>query len=312
MNILNEIILLIFLFGLLGFFADLVVRNIKFITATLKIRLFAVGILLGIITTLPELSIGINAIPEGAASLSVGNIFGGIIVIFGFIVGASLFLNRKVDTSDNLNSLIPASIVIFFSLLLGMDGIYSISDGLMMVFSYAVLLFYLYYANYSFNKNQIVSTDKKEIIKAIFLSIIGVILIMIISRGIVNVSLDLLESLNIRKFTIGLLIFSIGTNIPEITVAITSWRRKASELSLSHLISSSFTNVLVLGVLAVIHPIEFIAGPIFYTTALFLVLILILFIYFSYSQKRLDRREGFYLLLSYLLFLVASIYLVGL
>ena len=55
-------------------------RNIKYIASALHIKLFAFGIVLGLITTLPELSVGINATIDGVAALSVGNLLSGLSV----------------------------------------------------------------------------------------------------------------------------------------------------------------------------------------------------------------------------------------
>ena len=310
MNFLNEFFFLIFLFAILGFLADQVVKNIKFITSTLKIKLFAVGIILGIITTLPELSIGINAITENVGSISIGNLLGGIIVIMGLILGVSLLLNRKIETDSNIKLLIPSAIIILLSVFLGVDGQYTFLDGLIMVISYICLVFYLYYTNYSLEKRDLIYVEKRKIIKAFFLSIVGVILIILVSDRIIDISIDILNNLNISKFVMGLVIFSIGTNLPEITIAITSWKQKASELSLSHLISSAFTNILILGTLVIIKPIKFTIGIPYYTTAFFLVVLLLSLIFFSYSEKKLDRKEGILLLGIYLSFLITTI-LVG-
>ena len=309
MGVAADSLLLILLFAILGFTADLVVRNIKYIAIALRIKLFTLGILLGIITTFPELSVGINTTVEKVASLSVGNIIGGIIVIFGLIIGVSLIFGSRVDTRGNLKSLIPAAIVILSPLFLGLDGKYLLWDGLVMVLLYVCLLLYLYRVNHSFEAPQSITLQKKKVTKAIFLLIIGIVVIMLSSHFIVEITVDLLENINIGKLFIGVIVFSIGTNLPEITVTITSWRRRASELSLSYLISSAFTNILVLGILSVIQPITFTLGPTFYSLAFFLVLILAIFIYFSYSGKNLSRKEGFVLLAAYALFLAVNIFL---
>ena len=133
MPVLIDLFKLLFLFIALGWVADLAVKNIKYIGATLKIRLFAFGILLGLATTLPELSLGINSTINQAASLSVGNILGGIIVILGLVLGASLLLNRKITTDGRWATLIPTVLFIFSPVLFGIDGQYGLTDGIIMV-----------------------------------------------------------------------------------------------------------------------------------------------------------------------------------
>lgn len=309
MTILGDSILLVFLFGILGLAADLAVRNIKYVTIALKMKLFTLGILLGIVTSLPELSVGINTTVEEVASLSVGNIMGGILVIFGLIIGTSVLFGNKIETKGNLKSLIPSALVIVSPVFLGLDGKYLFWDGLVMVFLYILLLLYLYKINHSFHGPKSITLERKKLTRAVFLSIIGVVLVMLSSHFIVKTAVDLLELTNISKLFMGVIVFAIGTNLPEITVTITSWRRKASELSLSHLVSSAFTNILVLGLLVVIQPITFALSPTFYILITFVILILALFLYSSFSRETLTRKEGLALLLIYILFLTTNILL---
>lgn len=308
MPILFSILKLLLLFFALGYSADFAVKNIKYLGVTLKIRLFAFGILLGLITSLPELSLGINATIDQAMSLSVGNLLGGVVVMLGLILGTSLILNRKINTDGRLASLIPMVLVIFSPILFGVDGKFSLIDGLAMVGLYTGLIFYLYHLNHFNNNKHIEITNSKRVGKAIILTIAGVIGVIVSSHWIIGVTLDLLNYIQISQLAVGLIIFSIGTNLPEISIAIASWRKKSLGLSLSHLLSSSFTNVLILGILATIRPIIFDIDSAFWVVALFLGIILMLFVFFYYSGKKIDRREGTILLACYILFIAVNIY----
>lgn len=303
MPILFDVLKFLLLFIALGWSANFAVKNIKYLCAVLKIRLFAFGILLGLVTSLPELSLGINATIDQAMALSVGNLLGGIIVMLGLILGASLILNRKIVTDGRLASLIPTVLVIFSLVLFGIDGKYGLFDGLAMIGLYVGLIFYLYRLNHFSNHKHIKISDSNQVGKSIILSIAGIVGILIASHWIVGITLDLLNYIQVSQLVIGLVVFSIGTNLPEISIAITSWRKKSSELSLSHLLSSSFTNVLILGALAFIRPIIFDTDSAFWIVALFLGVILALFAYFYHSNKKMDRREGAILLAVYILFI---------
>ena len=307
MSIFINLFLLLILFAGLGWMANLAVNNIKYIGAVLKIRLFAFGILLGLFTTLPELSVGINATVENAAAISVGNVLGGAIVMLGLILGVSLLLNREIATSGRLATLIPSILVIFSPVFLGLNGKYSLLDGLVMICLYVGLVFYLYRLN-QFGES--IQSDKSEgnlVFKAIIFSVFGIIGVLVASHWIVEVTQNLLDYVNISQFVVGLAVFSIGTNLPEISIALTSWRKKSSELSLSHLVSSAFTNVLILGILAFIRPINFSADVTYWITAIILGILLTLFAFFYYSDKKLDRREGIILLIIYALFVAATL-----
>ncbi len=307
MPILLDSLKLLLLFIALGWSANFAVKNIKYLGAVLKIRLFAFGILLGLITSLAELSLGINATIDSATALSVGNLLGGTIVMLGPVLGASLLLNRKIATDGRLAPLIPTVLVIFSSILFGVDGKYGFLDGIAMIGLYIGLIFYLYRLNHFNNHKHIEIIDSNRVSRAVVLAIAGITGILIASHWIIGITLDLLKHIQVSQLVIGLIFFSIGTNLPEISIAITSWRKKSSELSLSHLLSSSFTNVLVLGVLALLRPIVFDTDSAFWIVALFLGVILTLFVYFYHSGKKMDRREGMILLMIYAMFIGINI-----
>jgi len=309
MSLILNLAILFVLFIALGTAANLTVKNIRLIAVSLKMKLFSLGIILGVMTTLPELSVGINATMEDAAALSVGNIMGGVVVIIGLVLGTSLLLNRKIDTDHNMKSILPICFVILSPFLLGTDGKFGTIDGSIMVALYVGLIYYLYRLNRSpLDIGGLVVVKNKKVFKEVSLAIIGVIAIMLISHWIILVTLTLLEKLSVSKLIIGLLVFSIGTNLPEIIITFTSWRRKSSELSLSHLVSSAFTNILVLGILAILNPITFIIGPIYYVLCFFVTLIILLFLIFYRSNRSLSRLEGGFLLLVYFSFLLTNLY----
>lgn len=310
MSIFWDILILLALFAILGLAADIAVSNIRSIASALKLKLFALGIVLGLFTTLPELSVGINASIEGAESISVGNIMGGVIVVIGLIMGTSLILNKKVDTKESLKSLFPASIVIISPFLLGIDGHFTTIDGLLMIILYVLLIFYLYRLNRDSSLDEhIAVVDKGKIGKSVVFAMLGVIVVMLSSRFIVEITLDLISYLEVSKLFIGLILFSIGTNLPEISIAVTSWRKKSSALSLSHLISSAFTNILVLGMLSFFNPIDFSANPAYYLLFFFVFLMVALLYIFAKTDRSLSRKEGIVLLLVYIIFVIINIFL---
>ena len=310
MSLFFNILILIAIFAILGVSADIAVNNIRSIAKALRLKLFALGIVLGLFTTLPEFAVGINASLEGAGSISVGNIMGGVIVLIGLILGTSLILNKKVGTDNSLKTLFPACLVILSPFLLGIDGSYGFLDGLVMISLYAGLIFYLYYLNRDKNLDgQLAVIDKGKIGKSVVFAILGVILVMLASHWIVQITLGLLETIQVSKLFIGLILFAIGTNLPEITITLTAWRKKSSELSLSHLLSSVFTNIFVLGSLAVLSPINFETNLVYYVLVFFAVLIVSLLFIFAKSDRSLSRKEGGVLLLIYIIFVVINIFL---
>jgi len=308
MKILWDIISLLLLFIVLGISADFIVMNVKRIASTLKIKLFTLGILLGVITTLPELSVGINATMEKAAAISVGNILGGVIILLCLILGISLTLNGKTSTDGKIKTILPQTAILLSPILLGIDGTYSLIDGIIMIGLYAGFIFYVHKKHQEDKPENTKKPETKKIIKASFIILVGVVFLLLSSGMIVDTTLDLLSKTNISKLFIGMIVFSIGTNLPEITITITSWFKKTGELSLSHLLSSAVTNIFVLGILSTISPIVFNNTTSFITVSVFIVIALGCFVNFYKSDKKMDRKEGLLLLSIYILFLIVNIF----
>lgn len=310
LDLLLNFLLLIALFVVLGFSADIAVHNIREIAKALKLKIFVLGILLGLFTTLPEMSVGINASLEGVSALSMGNIMGGVIVLIGLILGTSLILNKKIGTEESLKTLLPASLVILSPFIFGMDGKLGVFDGISMVLLYAGLIFYLYHLNRNRRlDDQIAIIDKGKMGRDLIYAIFGVIAVMLTSNWIVEISMTLLDKIQVSELFIGLMVFSIGTNLPEITITLTAWRKKTSELSLSHLISSAFTNIFVLGSLAILSPITYETNIVYYILVIFVVIMISLLFIFAKTDKSLSRREGFALFFVYIVFVALNIWL---
>lgn len=311
MPVFINILILTFLFLVLGFTADLVVKNVKIIGKKLGLRLFALGIVLGIITSLPELAVALNATVNDVARVSAGNLLGGTIVVFGLILGGSLILNREVKTDEKIDILVAEAFCIFVPLLMGLDGSYSVLDGIMLIALYSGLLALLYKINHRRADVQIEVIGETKINRALILAIVGIIAVVATSHWITSTTVTILNQTQIKQFFIGLIIFSLGTNLPEITIALTSWRRKSAELSLSHLISSAITNLPILGLIAILKPIHLSLDVTYYSLMLFTLIILSFFVLFYKTNRNLTRFEGMVLFSVYILFLLSNFWLIS-
>lgn len=303
------IIALVILFFILSKFADLIVLNIRKIGEKLGIKIFILGIILGAMTGLPEIAIGINSIINEIEAISFGNLIGGIIVLFGLILAISIILNRKIHTEKESWPFLVTLVFLFLPLFLGLKGELNYIDGLILILGYILLIYYLYRKNRSNNWVRMGLVNRKEINLYIFLIIIGMIGLIISSELIVKTTVFILKDYNISAFIIGLIFYSIGTNLPELIIAIRSFKRKMSELSFSNLIGSAMGNVLMLGLLSFIKTIKIDVGPSYIFLTVFSLIFFSALYFFYHSERLLIRREGFILLFMYLAFLFGQIFI---
>lgn len=301
------ILFLILLFFLLSKSADLIVLNLRKTGEKLGIKIFILGIILGIMTSTPEMAIGINSTLMNVPDMSFGNLVGGTIVLLALILGISLILNRKIKTEENSWPFLATLIVLFMPLILAFKGRLNEIDGIIMIISYILIVYFLYKKNKSINWPKIEIVNSKEIIKHIFWILIGIVLLTIISDLIVKTTMFVLRNHNISPFIIGLLFYSIGTNLPELIIAIRSFKRKVEELSFSNLIGSAISNVLMLGFLSFIKPIDINIDAAYFFLIIFNISLFILIYIFYRTDQLLSRREGFVLLMMYLVFIGGQI-----
>ncbi|NCC70481.1 hypothetical protein EOM09_02775 [bacterium] len=318
------VFLIISLFYFLGKFAEILIVNVKKIAEKLNVKIFIIGIILGILTTIPELFLGINSITKGLNSISLGNLFGGNIIILSLLFGISLILNKEIKTDGDLKNIMPNLIFLLIPFLVGLKGSLTIYNGITFIFIYFLIIFYINKRTnitvdavkirdeekkniISYIKDKISFIKNKNFLNEIGLSIVSVALLIIISNIIMSLSGYILEEFNISKFFIGLIIFSLGTNLPELIIIIKSSKNNNSELSMNHLIGSAMANVFILSLLTLFSKFNININITYITTLIFLTILIILLSIFYKTNKSFSRREGFIFLFIYIIFLITQI-----
>ena len=141
----------------------------------------------------------------------------------------------------------------------------------------------------------------------ILLILVGFVLLIKGADLLVDGSSAIAKKLRISEIVIGLTIVSIGTSMPELFVSTTSAIQGAADISIGNIIGSNICNLLlILGISAVIHPVEFqkqtkwIENPMsIILTAIFLII--------SNTNQEVGRIEGIILILLFIGFLVYTI-----
>lgn len=317
-----KIIIMIILFLLLSKTAGILIDNVKNIAERFKIKTFIIGIILGFLTTIPEFFLGINAIRSGIESVSFGNLLGGIIVIFSLVFGLALVLNKNIDTDGNTKKILLNFLFIILPIAFCFKGSFNFIDGLFFLVLYFILIFY---TNNEYkvkeevkiiekNKgiiNRIKEFKDKSFLKEVVFFIFSLIGLILISNLIICIFEDILIQFNVSKFVIGLVMFSLGTNLPEIIVTIKSAIKKNSELSVNHLIGSAMTNIVVLSLLSLFTTFKVNINISFIFMFVFILINLILVIIFHRTDKSFSRKEGIILLFIYLCFLISQIFFIA-
>jgi len=274
------------------------------------LREFVVGfILVAITTSIPELFVGILSTLSKIPSISFGNIIGANIVDLTLVVGITALLGKriKIESEIEKRDVIYTFFIAILPLLLFLDHSLSRIDGIILLIAFFLYIVRLITQRKHFRKVISNHASKKLIPKEILLFIISLIILLISAKFIVQFATILASELLLPPFLIGLIIVSIGTTLPELCFNVNSILKDYSGMAMGDILGSVVANSsLVLGIVALIYPIEafflsFIIG------ALFLISTLIILIIFTKTDHEITWREGLVLLIFYVLFIISSL-----
>ena len=114
------------------------------------------------------------------------------------------------------------------------------------------------------------------------------------------------QSAGVSPVFIGMFLVGLGTTLPELSFAIKAVKCKGECLAIGNVLGTAISDAtIVVGVLALLNPFVF-PQKIVYITAMFMVAASILLLLFMRSDKTLTKKEGFLLILFYLIFMMTE------
>ncbi len=302
----------------LFFSARFGLKKLTFLTYLLQQRDYIIGILfLGFSTSLPEVFVGINSALEGTSQISLANIIGSNMINLTLLIGitvmiaGNVFTRGEVFSGEGLFSIfsmfIPLGFIIF-------DGVITRFDGVVLI-----ILFVCYYLWVYSKRRKALSiiehtiprdVSKIKVIITIFELVIGLIVLFISANLLIKSGIYILEKMNVPLFILGLVILTIGTVMPELTIDIVSAFKKRPGFALGNLYGTLVTNsCLVLGIVSLIKPIKFTPNFFIYNSVIYLAIAVFVFLLMAKTKNVFSRMEGFVLVMLYIFFLTTSFYL---
>ena len=264
--------------------------------------------------TIPNLSVGISSALRGIPQLSFGEIVGGNIVDLTVAVALATLVSRnglRVSGRTVRGSAVFTLVIAILPLLLIFDGNLSRADGAILILAFLVYSFWLFRKKerfskaYNYNAN---STTAKNLFKNLGGILVAVSLLFLATEGIVNSAIYFSDVFGLPLALIGIFVVGVGNTMPEIFFSIQAAKKGKDWMVLGNLIGAIILPVtLVLGTVALIHPIEITNFSPFAIGRFFLMISAIFFLIFSRTGKRVSKKEAIFLLLIYLLFIAAEV-----
>lgn len=291
--------------------AGLALNAVEKLSDRLKLSSFAVSFLiLGFFTSVSEMSVGINSVVENDPEIFVGNLIGASIVLFMLIIPLLAITGKKINITKEFrgSSLIMSLVVVSSPVFLSMDGQINQGDGLLAALLFIVLVFLIQAKKGLFNKEvNIKKVSSVRIGKEFFKIIIGVAIIFIASRFVVDQTIYFSHVLELSPFLLSLLIIGVGTNIPELSFVVRSMFMKTNQIAFGDYVGSASFNTFIFGFLVLWYGKTITLTNSYLVSLSFLIIGLIAFYHFSKSNNSISRKEGFLLLGLYVIFLGVEI-----
>ena len=313
MDILSHALIFLLSAGIIWFFAGLLIDVIVRIAKRFHQNGFTVAFfVLGLFTSISELSVAVNASLGDVPQVSVGNLVGASFVIILFIVPLLAVAGNGVELKKTLSAknLLLALGVIGLPSLLVIDGGVTKTDGLIAL-SFYIMLIYSIRSQTSFFETT--KTIKKELGDRYALAdwikvILGGVLIFGAGRFLVGEVVYFATLFNVPSSIIGLILLSVGTNVPELVIAIRSISKKRRDIAFGDYLGSAATNTPIFALVALANGSFAVESVIFAGTFFLTVIGFALFFILAQSGRVISKKEGLALLVFYLAFLALQVF----
>jgi cation:H+ antiporter len=306
--LLTGIPLFIASFFVIWFGSGLIIQSVDRISKKLKLSSFAVSFfVLGLLTSVPETAVSFNAVSGGNPEIFVGVLLGGIVVLFLLIIpllailGKGIILNSQLGRRNLLLTLAVTAAPGFMVL----DQRVTNFEGLLLVAFYLLLFYIIQRKHGIFDRGQ---TEVLSLKAYSFIDLVkvaaGIGLVFVSSDYIVHQTLAFSEYFQVPAFYISLIVLSLGTNLPELSLAIRAILSGKKDVAFGDYLGSAAANTLLFGFFTLLNDGEVITVNNFFITFVFIAAGLGLFYLFSKSERNISVKEGAILLSVYIIFVV--------
>ena len=219
-------------------------------------------------TSMPELVVNVLASSKDASQIAIGNILGSNIANIWLILGVAAFIYPIKIKESTVFSEIPYSIIALLLVAFLANSNFwgshpnSINqiDGILLMIFFGLFVAYIIHLAKNGKADVLDEVPDEEIttgksIKMVFLGMAG---LFFGGQWVVNGAIVTASHLGLSEAFIGLTIVAIGTSLPELVTSAMAAYKKNTDIAMANVIGSNIFNLLwVLGISAIIKPVEF-------------------------------------------------------
>ncbi len=255
---------------------------------------------------IPELFIGVRAALSGVPELALGSIVGQNVILFTFSVAICTFILKRivVESRTVRAGATFALIAVALPFILLWDGVLSRTDGVILILACIIYIVWLFSKEDHFLKKYDGPPIKCSPIRDGITILFGFILVVLAAEGIIYSAQAFSQELGISVGLFGLFAVGMGVALPETFFSVTLAKKGHSWMILGSILGAvSISSTLVLGLVAVISPIELVDFDSLRVAQFFLLSGGFFLLLFVRTNNVITKREAIFLLGVYLMFL---------
>lgn len=255
-------------FVLLVVGAEALVRGASKIAAGVGIPPLVIGLtVVAFGTSSPELAVSVLSSLSGKVDIAVGNVVGSNIFNVLFILGLASLITPLIVARQLLWMDVPITIgASVLTFLMGWNGSISRIEGLILFILLIAYNVFLIRKSRKERSRLIKQEYEREYgngkkhgsrfwVLNLILIVIGLAMLVLGSRWLVNGATAIAESLGVSDLIIGLTIVAAGTSMPEVATSVIASIRGERDIAVGNVIGSCIFNILaVLGIAALVSP----------------------------------------------------------
>lgn len=305
-------------FVLLIWAADRLVAGASALARNFGISPMIVGLtIVGFGTSAPEMLVSAIASLDGNPSLAIGNALGSNIANVGLILGLTgLIYPMQIEGTARQREFPILAAATVLTALLMLNGALTRVEGVILIGGLLAFVASVAIRTVSRSQNDPATEallaeipDAMPTRTAALWTLIGLVVLPFSAHMLVVGAVTLATLMGVSEAVIGLTIVALGTSLPELAAAVASAIKKEDDLCIGNILGSNLFNLLgVLGIAALIHPMIIEPVLIWRDLPIMAGIFGILAI-MAYTSGRIGRAGAAVLLVSYLAYQVAVLYL---
>lgn len=291
-----------------------------------KIPVIVIGLtIVAIGTSMPEMVVSTAAAISGHSDMSIGNVVGSNIANLLFILGVCAIIKplkfkKQTKLIENFIAIATTIILCLVCMIPNYiapnipDGIQtdqSLSaipilqitraEGIILLISFALFIGYTIWISKKAKDEENVEIKELSLLKSCLFVLLGIIALKFGGDLVVEHVSAIAKAIGITERVISLTIVAFSTSLPELITSINATKKGEVDMAIGNIIGSGIFNILlILGVSAVISPINYATS---YNFDIILLLVAtIIFAIFPFVGKKdyMSKGEGIFFILTYI------------